>query len=63
VNQAQNLTNLKYLQTKTMATMDASDATVLGNGEESVTPLWVWIGLSALACASFWCQAIVTEER
>ncbi|KAL3801224.1 hypothetical protein HJC23_012624 [Cyclotella cryptica] len=46
-----------------MATMDESDATIAGNGEESGSPLWVWIGLSAIACASFWCQAIVTEER
>ena len=26
-------------------------------------PLWLWIVLSLTACAAFWCQAIVTEER
>ena len=33
-------------------------------GEEVPTaPLWVWLGLSAIAAVSFWCQATVTEER
>ena len=40
------------------ATMDSTDAT----GVEG-SPWWVWLGLSAIACASFWSQATVTEER
>jgi len=31
--------------------------------EEPESPLWVWIGLSLIACISFWLQALVTEER
>jgi len=31
--------------------------------ENEATPLYVWIGLSCIACVSFWCQAVVTEER
>lgn len=46
------------------STMDATDQSILGGGgDETHAPLWVWIGLSAIAGASFWCQATVTEER
>lgn len=31
--------------------------------EIPTAPVWVWIGLSVIACVSFWCQATVTEER
>lgn len=31
--------------------------------EVPTAPVWVWIGLSVIACVSFWCQATVTEER
>jgi len=32
--------------------------------EAAVTaPVWVWFGLSVIACISFWLQATVTEER
>lgn len=30
--------------------------------DDETTPLWVWCGLSAIACASFWFQAVITEE-
>lgn len=38
-------------------------AEVVIDDEPSGAPLWVWTALSAIACASFWCQATVTEER
>eukprot|EP00546_Thalassionema_frauenfeldii_P004224 CAMPEP_0178909066 /NCGR_PEP_ID=MMETSP0786-20121207/8282_1 /TAXON_ID=186022 /ORGANISM="Thalassionema frauenfeldii, Strain CCMP 1798" /LENGTH=431 /DNA_ID=CAMNT_0020581059 /DNA_START=32 /DNA_END=1327 /DNA_ORIENTATION=- len=31
--------------------------------EVPTAPWWEWLGLSAIACASFWCQATVTEDR
>ena len=42
------------------ASMDSND--VIG-GEPAGSPWWVWLGLSAISCASFWSQATVTEER
>jgi hypothetical protein len=31
--------------------------------EIPTAPWWVWLLLSIVAATSFWCQAIVTEER
>ena len=36
--------------------MDAVD-------EVDTAPWTVWLGLTLIAAVSFWCQAIVTEER
>lgn len=35
----------------------------LDDHQVPTAPVWVWIGLSLIAAASFWCQAVVTEER
>lgn len=40
-----------------------SDGTAGDDGVAVTAPLYVWIGLSVVACTSFWFQASVTEER
>jgi hypothetical protein len=37
------------------ASNDGSDA--------AADNLWVYVALSFVACVSFWCQSVVTEER
>ena len=35
-----------------------------GDEEVVVTAPWyIWVGLTIIAAMSFWCQAVVTEER
>lgn len=36
--------------------------TMTEEDEVPSAPLWVWLGLSAIAAASFWFQAVLTEE-
>ena len=31
--------------------------------DEVTAPWYVWAGLTVVAAVSFWCQAVVTEER
>lgn len=35
----------------------------MADAEDDGAPLGVWIGLSLIAAVSFYCQAVVTEER
>lgn len=44
-------------------TVVTADVVSMDGDPSEGAPIWVWIGLTAIACASFWCQATVTEER
>ena len=55
---------IKFCDHRFLKILATKQTKMEGDEEVVVTAPWyIWVGLTIIAAMSFWCQAVVTEER